>query len=582
MPAMSPVTELVPAIVLLTAGIAAILLARPLRMSPIVGYIVAGMALGPNGLDLIPEGDTTNLLAELGVAFLLFDIGLTFSVQHVWDARRDILGLGPLQCAIATIAFAVIGAMAGLPTRYAIVIGAALALSSSAAVVQTLNERGMQSCPVGLTATAILVFQDVAAIFLLILIASFGETSSVSLAQTLASAAVNAAIAFVAAVAIGRYGIGSLFALLSRSRNNEIFTATALLIVLATAAATQAIGLSLALGAFLGGMMLAETPYRQLIQTEIKPFRGLLLGFFFITVGMPLAPAALLADGGWVLLFLIGYIAIKAVCNALASLAFRWSVPGSIQLGLLLAQGDEFAFVLFADAGLRGALGERAAGVIITGVAVSLALTPALATAGRELARRLRAATSVGAPATGAPAGIEPVVIVGMGDIGRTVADGLQANRIAYLAVEFDPDRFATARADGYPVAFGDPGDSRLIDTLEVERRSAIAVTIVRYEVSAALTPLMRDRYPHVVRFVAVDTEEERARFAALGMHPVITRSVPRGLDLAAAVLVHQRVGRRASAAWMQREQQRALEAMAQTRAPMPAPAAAQAQSRST
>jgi CPA2 family monovalent cation:H+ antiporter-2 len=566
---MNEVTALAPVILLLFVGIVAILVARPFRSSPIVGYVLAGTAVGSHGLALVPEGDTTRLLADLGVVFLLFDIGLTFSLQHVWDARAELLGLGPLQLLLCGTAFSAIAVAAGLPVRHAVVIGAMLALSSSAAVVQTLSERGQQSCPVGLAATAVLIFQDIAAIFLLILVGSTGGAAETSLGIALAGAAARAALAFVAAVLLGRFVIGSLFDLLSRSRNEDIFTATALLVVLATAAATSTIGLSLTLGAFLGGMIIAETPYRHVIQTEVKPFRGLLLGFFFITVGMSLDPRLVLANGGWVVLFLAGFVVVKAAMNALASLAFRWSIPGSIQLGLLLAQGDEFAFVILANAGLRAALGERAAAVLITGIAASLAVTPALATAGRRLAGRLRRRTAP-ADEKRPPATLEPVAIVGMGEVGRTVADGLQANAIGYAAVEFDPDRFVAARADGYLVVYGDPRDFRLMSTLELERRSTVVVAVARYEVSAALTPVMRQRYPHVVRFIGVETDADRQRFEAIGMRVVVSRSTPRGLELAAAVLAHHGVEQRKVAAWMQRQQQRALDVLAPTRSAPP------------
>jgi CPA2 family monovalent cation:H+ antiporter-2 len=270
-----------------------------------------------------------------------------------------------------------------------------------------------------------------------------------------------------------------------------------------------------------------------------------------------------LANGAWVVLLLAGFVVVKAALNAAASLAFRWSIPGSIQLGLLLAQGDEFAFVILADRGLRAAVGERAAAILITGIAASLALTPALAAGGRRLAGHLRRRAAPTGQQTRPRATLEPIVIVGMNEVGRTVADGLQANRVGYIAVEFDPDRFAAARADGYPVAFGDPRDVRLMATLDLERRSTVVVAVPRYEVSAALTPVMRHRYPHVVRFLAVDTEEDRQRFEAIGMRAVISRSIPKGLELAAAVLAHHGVDKRKIAAWMRRQQDRALDAIA-------------------
>ena len=453
-----------PVILLLLVGILAITLMRPLGLSPIVGYLAAGLIIGPHALGLVPESETTHLLAELGVVFLLFDIGLHFSLQSIWDARRDILGLGPLQILLCGLAFGAIAAALGYGAHYAIILGGTLALSSTAVVVQTLAERGQQNCPVGLTGTAILIFQDICAIFILILATSIADAGSSSgeraLAVAVGSAALKATVAFLAAVLIGRYAIRPLFRLLAQSRNEEIFTAIALLIILSTAAATGGAGLSLTLGAFLGGMIISETPYRHVIQTEARPFRALLLGFFFITVGMSLDWRVLLADWAQIILFLAALIALKAVLVAVAARSFGWSTPGSVQLGFLLAQGSEFAFVIVAMPAVRAALGERALGVIVTGIAASLALTPTLAALGHKLARMLRrrSAAAVSAGEITPRATLAPVVVFGMDEVGRCVVDGLEANDVAYDAVEMDYDRFLAASADGYPVAFGDVG----------------------------------------------------------------------------------------------------------------------------
>jgi K+:H+ antiporter len=447
-----------------------------------------------------------------------------------------------------------------------------LALSSTAVVVQTIAERGQQSCPVGLTATAVLIFQDICAIFLLILATSLesagASPAEPALATAAALAALKAAAAFLAAVVIGRYAVKPLFRLLAQSRNEDIFTAAALLVILATAAATGGAGLSLTLGAFLGGMIISETPYRHVIQTEARPFRDLLLGFFFITVGMSLDWRVLLADWAAILVFVAALVLVKALLVALAARAFGWSVPGAVQLGFLLAQGSEFAFVIVAVPAVRTALGEGATGVVITGVAASLALTPTVAALGHRLARALRRRTATAAPAGEITprATTAPVVVFGMDDLGRSVVDALEANDVAYDAVEMDYDRFLAASADGYRVAFGDIGDVRLMETLGMAERSAVVVTIVRYDLSNALTPIMRDRYPNLIRFITVDSEEDRARFEALGMRPVVNRTVPRGLDLAAEVLRSQGVDETRIQAWMQRQQERALEAAATRR----------------
>jgi CPA2 family monovalent cation:H+ antiporter-2 len=569
---MEEVHALAPVILLLLVGILAIALMRPVGLSPIVGYLAAGVVIGPHALGLVHESETTHLLAELGVVFLLFDIGLHFSLPSIWDARRDILGLGPLQIVLCGLAFGAIAGALGFGAAYALILGGMLALSSTAVVVQTIAERGQQSCPVGLTATAVLIFQDICAIFLLILATSLesagASPAEPALATAAALAALKAAAAFLAAVVIGRYAVKPLFRLLAQSRNEDIFTAAALLVILATAAATGGAGLSLTLGAFLGGMIISETPYRHVIQTEARPFRDLLLGFFFITVGMSLDWRVLLADWAAILVFVAALVLVKALLVALAARAFGWSVPGAVQLGFLLAQGSEFAFVIVAVPAVRTALGEGATGVVITGVAASLALTPTVAALGHRLARALRRRTATAAPAGEITprATTAPVVVFGMDDLGRSVVDALEANDVAYDAVEMDYDRFLAASADGYRVAFGDIGDVRLMETLGMAERSAVVVTIVRYDLSNALTPIMRDRYPNLIRFITVDSEEDRARFEALGMRPVVNRTVPRGLDLAAEVLRSQGVDETRIQAWMQRQQERALEAAATRR----------------
>ncbi|MEJ2398123.1 MAG: cation:proton antiporter, partial [Gammaproteobacteria bacterium] len=387
--------------------------------------------------------------------------------------------------------------------------------------------------------------------------------SSSSLASTISLATVKAILAFVAALLLGRYAIKPLFRFFSQTRNEEVFTAMALLVVLATAAATGRSGLSLTLGAFLGGMIISETPYRHLIQTEAKPFRNLLLGFFFITVGMSLDWRVLLVNWAEILAFLVILVAVKTILIAVAARVFGWSTPGSVQLGFLLAQGSEFVFVIIAMPTVRGALGETTVGVVITGVAASLACTPSLAALGNILARKLRERMTASVPISeNTPrTTLPPVIIYGMDEVGRTVADALEANGIRYEAVDSDHERFLTASADGYLVAFGNPIDVRLMETLAYSERKAIVVSHVGIETAEALKPVMQDRYPNLTRFIAVNNNEDKQRFEGLGLHPVINRSFPRGIDLAATVLRFLDIEESRIQPWMQRQQERALKA---------------------
>jgi len=559
---MEQVAALQPAIILLVIGILAILLTRPLGLSPIVGYLLAGVLIGPHGLGVVAENETTHLLAELGVVFLLFDIGVHFSLGHLWEARRAILGFGPLQVGLCTLGLGSLALLLDFGFAYAVLLGATLALSSTAVAVQTLTEHGQQRCPIGITATAVLVFQDICAIFLLILASSL-ENPAIPLSSALALAALKSVLAFAAAILIGRLLIGPLFRVLAKTNDSEIFTATALLIVLVTAGATGLWGLSLTLGAFLGGMIISETPYRHVIRTEVKPFRGLLLGFFFITVGMALDTTVLLHAWGQILLFLLLLLSLKTVLIFLTARLVRVPFQGALQLGFLLSQGSEFAFVILAMPALRSVLGPELVAVAMTGVAASLALTPALTEWGYRFAKRLASqemtACQQGVKSS-VPQELPPVVIFGMGEIGRCMADALESHHIAYTALEMAHDRFVRANADGYVVAFGDLADLRLLETLQIGQRMTMVITLARYEISQELTPILRDRYPHLTRFVAVDTAEEKARFDILGMKAVIIQSIPKGLDLAAAVLLDYGIGERIVYEWMRRQQEQALE----------------------
>jgi CPA2 family monovalent cation:H+ antiporter-2 len=560
---MKEVHALEPAIILLVVGILAIVLMRPLRLSPIVGYLLAGILIGPHSLGLIQESETTHLLAELGVVFLLFDIGLHFSLGHIWDARRDILGLGPLQVGLCTLAFGALAMAMGLEPSIAMVIGATLALSSTAVVVQTLAEYRQQTCPIGVSATAVLIFQDICAIFLLILAASL-EARDTSLVAEIGLAALKAAAAFGAAILIGRYLIRPFFKLLSKSKNEEIFTAVGLLIVLVTATATGLLSLSLTLGAFLGGMIISETPYRHIIQTEIKPFRGLLLGFFFITVGMSLETQVLMREWGQILLLTMILLGVKTILVMASARWLKAPLRSALQLGFLLSQGSEFAFVILAMPALNSALGPDMSAILITAVAASLALTPSAAALGHALAKRIanKDLQAQRSAESGAAQQAAPVVIFGMDEVGRRVADALEAHGIAYTAMEMDHDRFVSAESDGYPVAFGDAGDLRLMETIQISQRPMIVITITRYEVSKALTPVVRERYPDLERLVSVETEEERKKFEALGMTAIVNRSIPRGLDVAAAVLRAHKLHEEKIQKWMRRQHDQALEAL--------------------
>jgi CPA2 family monovalent cation:H+ antiporter-2 len=563
---MEALHTLLPVIILLFVGVLAIALTRPLRMSPIVGYLIAGMVIGGHGFGWIEEDSTTHLLAELGVVFLLFDIGLHFSLGHIWDARKDILGLGPLQIIFCTAAFALLALMIGLELDIAIIIGTTLALSSTAVVAQIIADQNQQHCPVTVSATAILIFQDICAIFLLILVHSMEDPSS-SLNSVIGFAALKALAAFITAILIGRYLIGPLFKLIAKLKDNEIFTAVALLIVLATATATGVLGLSLTLGAFLAGMIISETPYRHLIQTEINPFRGLLLGFFFISVGMSLDVQVILSDWWKIIYIAVLLMLIKMVLIYAAARLLRTPRTSAFSMGVLLAQGSEFAFVIFAMPALQTALGSEKASILISAVAGSMVLTPLAVALGKKISeyRADKNWKEEQKQKNKQESKDATVIIIGMGEVGQRVADGLTNYGISYRGIEVDHDCFVGACTRGYLVGFGDATDLRLMDTIKLAQAKIIVITFTDYLIAQELAPIVKQRYPNLSLFVSVKNERERKRFSALGMTAILEQSFPRGIDTAVMVLNQQAIDKEQQKKWMQRQQEYEFEGVVQT-----------------
>ncbi|MEE9444841.1 MAG: cation:proton antiporter [Cocleimonas sp.] len=551
-----------PVLILLIIGIMAIAVMRPIHMSPIVGYLLAGMLVGSHGLGWIEESETTHLLAELGVVFLLFDIGLHFSLANIWDARKDILGLGPVQVILCTVGFSFLVVLIGLDIDVSIVIGATLALSSTAVVAQILADNQQSNCPVAVTTTAVLIFQDICAIFLLILAASMGE-EGVSLGSIIGIAGLKALASFIVAIMLGRFVIAPFFHWVAKSKDDEIFTAMALLIVLSTAAATSLAGLSLTLGAFLAGMIISETPYRHLIQTEVKPFRGLLLGFFFITVGMALNTDVIIQQWWKIAAVAFVLILIKFLFTYLAARLLRMPKRNALQMSIMLAQGSEFAFVILAMPTVQRSMGSEYSAILIIAVAASMALTPILVKIERNFAKKQAdkdwdASKSEASPRKNSNA---DVIIVGMGEVGKNVANALDAHNISYRGVEVDHDCFVSACASGYTVGFGDATDLRLMDTIKMSHAKTIVITFANYEIARQLAPIVMERYTDLKLMVSVANEEEKEKFDALGMLAVIQNSFPRGLDMAVAVSTEHEIAKSKISKWMKRQQEQELDA---------------------
>lgn len=527
---------LLPVNFLLAFGILAAIASRVLRLSPIVGYLALGLAYRVLGISVGPSEGTIQILAELGVLFLLFDIGLHFSFGQIRAHARDILGFGLAQVVAGTAALSAVALLAGIAAGPAVLVGATLALSSTAVVAQLIAARHQQGCPVGLTATSILIFQDIVAIFILIVAGSL-ETGDALLPSVLMALA-KAGAAFGISMLLAAYVVKPVLHLIFRSQNEEVFTAIAILVALSAGWATGTIGLSVTLGAFLGGAMLADTPYRPIIQSEVKPFRGLLLGFFFFSVGLSLDVPTLARLWPFVLLVALALTLVKIATNAGASLLFRWSVPGSLQIAFLLSQGSEFALVIFNLPAVRHVVGVEAASVLIAAVTLTLAATPNVADLGRTIAGRLRALRTKRVEAELVPLELEgPVLIFGMNRQGRSVADALKDMGIAYAGIDEAPARFREALADGYKVYFGDLRDPRIWAALAMEGRKVLLLAEPNMEAVTQLAPVARRRFAELQTLAVVPDHLAAAELSALGLVPIVESGTGGRTQVARAVL---------------------------------------------
>jgi CPA2 family monovalent cation:H+ antiporter-2 len=467
-----------------------------LRLSPVIGFLLIGMLLGPSALGalvqripdlhwvVLSDRERIASVAEFGVVFLMFMIGLELSFERLMLMRRLVFGLGPLQLLLSAAAIAAVTAALGQSREDAIVIGLALALSSTAVVLQVLADEKRAATATGRTSFAILLFQDIAVVPILFAVTIMGSVSGASnRAPDLGAFALSlgqAALAVTVIIAAGRLMLRPLFRSVARTQSPELFMAAGLLVLLGAATATAAAGLSMAMGALLAGLLLAETEYRRQIEALIDPFKGLLLGVFLISMGMTLdlsrVAAAPFLIGG----LAFGLIGIKALLTYAAARLFRVTAQNAVQTGLLLGPGGEFSFVVLGAGRALGLLQGRASDIALIVAALTMAGTPFLSLLGKTVTRRLDPKRAV-EPSLFAPMALAQaarVIVVGYGRVGRVVAEMLQKHEVDFIAVDTDVDVVAQARNEGAPVYYGDAGNPLLLEHCGLANARALVVTM--------------------------------------------------------------------------------------------------------
>ena len=438
-------------LIFLAAAVICVPIAARLGLGSVLGYLLAGAAIGPWGLQFVRESASTQALAELGVVLMLFVIGLELDPRKLLAMRREVFGGGSLQLAGCGTAIGLALLAIGLPWQAAIVAGLALALSSTAIAMQTMAERNELATPTGRSAFAVLLFQDIAAIPLIGLVPLLGGGPKVGTDPLWWRLGV-ALVAIASVVALGRYLIRPALRVIARTRVRELFTAFALLLVIGIAELVSLAGISMALGAFLAGVLVAGSEFRHALETDIEPFKGLLLGLFFITVGMTIDFGLLTSRPAMVALLLGAFLIPKILV--------LWAVARAIGVddrerwlfAFLLSQGGEFAFVVFGSARVAGVISKEWEGLLTIAVALSMAATPLLLLLHdwllRRATRKVREADEVEARG--------PVIIAGFGRFGQIVGRLLSANGIRAVVLDHDPDQVQLLRKFGYKVFYGD------------------------------------------------------------------------------------------------------------------------------
>lgn len=508
-----------------------------LGISPILGYLVAGSAVGPHGLALVEDGPGTSLLGELGIVFLLFMIGLELSFERLRVIRHYIFGLGTAQVVLTTAAIAgLLVTMVGMEWDGAVLLGCAFAFSSTAFVLQVLTERNATTSQLGRVAVAILILQDLAVVPLLVAVPLLGGERE--LVMPLLIALAKAAATLAAIFVVSRFALRPVFHLVAATRAPDTFVAAALLVALGTAFTTEQAGLSPALGAFMAGVMLAGTEYRHQVEADIQPLRGLLLGLFFLSVGMLVDPADVVLQGDKILLALMVLLALKTALITVLARAFRFDWLHALQLGLLLAQGGEFAFVVLSRGASHGVIPPALLDLLVTVIAASMALTPFLASLGRRLVMRW----SHHAGESHKPGGevhdlTDHVVIAGFGRVGQTVGSILRQRGIPYVAVDRSPSLVSHVRERGDDMVYF--GDSRRVEVLKsvgAGRARALVITLDDHGASQILARL-RPEMPHLRIIVRARDRKHAQRLEAEGASAVVPETLEGSLQLASQVL---------------------------------------------
>jgi len=537
-------------VVLGTAGILVPILSR-LGFSPVLGYLAAGALLGPLGLGSLIQsfpllswftiadyGDVAGI-AELGVVFLLFLIGLELSLPRLLTMRRLVFGFGGLQIAVTTALLAGAAVYSGKTLPEAIILGSSLSLSSTAIVLELLSKQERMKTTAGRASFAVLLAQDLAVIPILIFIGLLAAGPKGAVLGSLANAFVQAVIALAVIILFGRFLLRPLFRLVASTRSSELFIATALFVIIAAGVIASQAGLSMELGGFVAGLLLAETEYRKAVEATIEPVKGLLVGIFFFTVGMAIDVRALLREPLLIAGAVTGLIGVKSLLIIGLARLFRLSWPVAVEMGLLLGAGGEFAFVSLVLAAGSNLVDRSTASFALTVTAVTMALIPLLSHLAHRFASRLRAAGVTPSELMMRPTGRQRhAIVVGYGRVGKVVCALLKEHGIPYIAADSDASTVTRDRRDGHDVYYGDAADPKFLEICGLADAAGVIITIHTHHLIDDIVEHVRALRPDVLIVSRARDADHARHLYRLGATDAVPEAIEASLQLSEAALV--------------------------------------------
>lgn len=525
-------------IIILFSAVFVVSLFRAMNVNSVVGYLIAGLLIGPHALAFITDVETIEVLGEFGVVFLLFTIGLKMPMRRFQVLRRYVFGLGLMQVVVTISVVSLIAYFFSYAPASALLIGSALALSSTAVGLQLLSEQGDLAQKYGRVSFAVLLFQDLAVVVLLVLLTTI-STPEQDLVEALSAAGLKAAVVLILIVLFGQLILRPVFRIVA-SQKAEIFTAVSILIVLLTSLATDAAGLSKELGAFLAGLLLSETEYRHQVEADIQPFYGLLLGLFFMTVGMNIDVHGIVNQAREIFMLLGAMLLVKAIILFALCKAFKIATGSALRAAFLLAAGGEFAFVVLGPAVDQKLVSSSTAQVIYLSVAISMALTPFLATFGKWLSERLDLKEGDSKLASSQDE-IDDlrnhVIVAGFGRIGKMICRLLADRMIPFVAIDNNMNRVLEGRARGLPVYYGDATRDVVWKSLGAEKASSAVVSLALPKTTLRASLMVRRKFPNINVSVRINDDAYVAKLTQAGAVVVKPENFEPSLQLASSVL---------------------------------------------